>query len=226
MEASLLGLPGEIKNRIYELVLTEGDDNTREAVELEQSWFDSAFGLIHVNRECIYPPEPLAITGLPLVSKTIRRESLRLYYSLNKFYFQTEYLKSKHKDRIVRRLEEWADHVGREQARDIRDVTISLASLKGQSGPASIDWDHMRQMRSLFHPHGCVRIRFCLDGNGTALFVLGSRASMLQELNRLAELWCWTWQRMRRYDEQEARRVAQWYRQDVAKLFMGMPETI
>lgn len=230
MDLSLFGkLSGELRNRIYEFALK--DENAEaKSVDLEQGWFDCPFHRSKVMNSTrtglVEPLEPLRLVGIPLTCKAMRYESLRLYYSLNRFTFETEYLKSKHKDRIIERLVEWAHRIGLEQAREIKDVTIGLASLKGTSMPLLIDWEHMRTVRSLFHPHSSVKIRFHLDGNGMATFELGSKASVLEQLDRMAEIWAWTFQRVRKWSAFEAGRVAEMYKQEVARLFKDMPDQV
>lgn len=226
-------LSGELRNRIYELALleTSSDDDSSETVDLEQGWFDCPFHRAKVMNPArtgyVHPLEPLRMTGLPFTCKAIRRESLRLYYSLNKFTFETEYLKSRHKDRIVERLVEWTKRIGSAQAREIRDVTISLSSLKaaGREGEY-IDWTHMRLIRSLFHPAARVRVRFYLEGNGSVSFVLGRREDVERELERLVGGWRANWRRVRGYGEEEARWVGERYRGVVERLFGGMPEVV
>lgn len=228
--SSFAKLSGELRNRIYEYALREGDGE-QETIDLEQGWFDCPFHRCRVMNEArtgfVHPLDPLRITGLPFASKAIRRESVRLYYHLNSFYFETDYLKSKHKDRIMERLMEWVQRVGLDQAKEIRDVTISLSSLKGSPAiPLLIDWNHMKMIRSVFSPQGRVRIRFYLDGNGSATFTLGSKEDMLEQLDRMAESWALLWRRSRKYDEWEAWAVAERYKQEVAELFKDMPEVV
>lgn len=228
--SSFAKLSGELRNRIYEYALQEGSEK-QESIDLEQGWFDCPFHRCRVMNEArtgfAHPLEPLRVTGLPFTSKAIRKESLRLYYHLNSFYCETDYLNSKHKDRIMERLMEWVQRIGLEQAREIRDVTVSLSSLKGGSTiPLVIDWNHMKMIRTLFSPQGRVKIRFYLDGNGSATFVLGSKEDMLEQLDRMAQGWALLWRRSRKYDEWEARAVAERYKQEVAELFKDMPEVI
>lgn len=228
--SSFAKLSGELRNRIYEYALREGHEG-QESVDLEQGWFDCPFHRCRVMNESrtgfVHPLDPLRVTGLPFASKAIRRESLRLYYHLNSFYFETDYLKSKHKDRIMERLMEWVQRIGLEQAREIRDVTISLSSLKGAPTISSaIDWNHMKMIRSVFSPQGKVKIRFYLDGNGSATFVLGSEENMLEQLDRMAEGWALLWRKSRKYQEWEAWSVAERYKQEVTELFRHMPEVM
>lgn len=223
-------LSGELRNRIYELALQEGNEET-ETVDLEQGWFDCPFHRAKVMNSArtgfVYPLDPLKMTGLPFTCKAIRRESLRLYYSLNKFTFETDYLKSRHKDRIMERLVEWVKRIGVYEAREIRDATISLASLKGSNTiPLYIDWEHMKLVRQLFHPQAKLRIRFYLEGNGTATFTLGAKEEVMAELDKMVESWRWTWQRVRRYGPEEASRVAERYRGEVRRLLVDMPAVV
>lgn len=234
MDASPFGkLSGELRNQIYEYALQEGynEDPEAQTINLEQGWFDCPFHRSKVMNSArtgyVYPLEPLRFTGLPLSCKSIRKESLRLYYSLNRFTFETEYMKSRHQDRIVERLVEWTERIGCEQAREIRDVTISLAALKGATAiPSSINWDHMRLIKDLFHPKAVIRFQFFMDGLGTATFTLARKERLLEDLEKMADLWCTTWQRSRKYDPVESRRIAQRYKQEVEELFVHMPEEI
>lgn len=222
----LLNLPGEVRNVIYELSLTEGHEE-QETIELEQTSPESPFRRMqtyHPGAEAL--SQTLGTSGLPLTCRTIRHETLRFYYSLNHFYFQTEYLKSKEKLLIVQRIQEWVTQIGARQAREIRDVTISLSSLKGQSAPTSIEWEHMSILRRLFHPKARVKIRFCLEGNGTATFTLGRRDEILGELERKERAWCAIWQVVRKLTAFEASLLAGMYRREVERLFKGMPEEV
>lgn len=230
MDASLFGqLSGELRDYIYEIALREGHEDV-EMIELRQESFDKPF---HTSQPVPSPEngnvrafEPLLLAGLPCTCRQVRRESLRLYYSINRFCFETEYLRSKHKSHIVEQLHVWVKQIGRLQAREIRDVTISLASVKGRPVPLEVDWSHMCLIRSLFHPQADIKIRFFLDGTKTATFALGTRASIEEQLDGLAALWTWRWQKFRVYSEPEARKLAERYRRDVARLFDEMPEYV
>jgi hypothetical protein len=78
----------------------------------------------------------------------------------------------------------------------------------------------------MFHPNGSVKIRFCLEGNGTATFTLGRKEEVLRELERMEEGWCWIWRRVRRMTEAEVMMLARVYRRDVERLLDGMPEEV
>jgi hypothetical protein len=230
MEFSSFGrLSGELRNMIYNIALREGDDGSG-MIELKQANPDSPF---HTSNEApsirngsIVANQKLQLGGLPSTCRQARQESLRLYYALNRFYIETSYLRSPHKDRIIARLAEWAHGIGPAQAREIRDVTVDLTSVKGHPAPVAIRWEHMRKLRSLFHPRACVRIRFFLDGSKTASFVLGERGFMWEQLDCMVELWYWRWRRTRRYSEGDAREEAERCRQEVAKLLVDMPEFV
>ncbi|CAK3795833.1 Hypothetical predicted protein [Lecanosticta acicola] len=247
METSLFNkLSGELRNHIYELALLEGDATSpfhpeSQTVNLEQGWFDCPF-----HRSKIMEPartggghrhalEPLRVTGLPLTCKSIRKESLRLWFSLNRFVIEMEYLKSRHQERIMGRLVEWVERVGREQAREIRDVTVSLAALKGAArgvggggggDVGKLDWEHMRVIKGLFHPKAIVRFRFFVDGLGTVTFRLGRREVLMGDLERMARGWGVSWQRSRKYSVEESSRTAERYRVEIARLFEDMPEEV
>ncbi|KAF7194054.1 hypothetical protein HII31_04575 [Pseudocercospora fuligena] len=223
MESSMFGrLPAELRNNIYELALLEHNEDSR-TIDLE-SWTDKPFSFIHSRDDG--SPCSLGIIGLPQTCRQIRRESLRLYYSLNRFYFETEYLKSSDKDGIIERLQEFARRIGPRQAKEIRDVTINLGTVKGHDIQPSIDWRHMALCRGLFHPRGHTKIRFHLGSCWGTEFTLSTRRSIFEQLDHIAEIWAWTWQKLRKYSETEARRMAERYKQDVARLFEDMPKVI
>lgn len=215
-------LPAELRNHVYELALLEHNEHSR-TIDLE-SWAGKPFHFSALGDEEFL--EPLRITGLPQACRQIRRESLRIYYSINRFYFETEYLKSLDKDSIVEKLQEFARRIGPRQAKEIRDVTINLGTVKGHDIQPSIDWRHMALCRELFHPRGHTKIRFHLGSCWGTEFTLGTRKSILEQLDHIAEIWAWTWQKLRKYSESEARRMAERYKQDVARLFEDMPEVI
>ncbi|KAF2216346.1 hypothetical protein CERZMDRAFT_93641 [Cercospora zeae-maydis SCOH1-5] len=227
MISSLLGkLPAELRNAIYEYSLLEGD-NGPETIYLGRGSHDDHLTAYLVSDQ--HGSSPLHIHGLPAVCRQLRWETLPVYYSINRFCIQTEYLKSDQKGEIIEQIQKWVQTIGHEQAREMRHVTISLASFKGQQSPAvslSIDWNHMRQLRQLFHPRGRLDIRFFLAGSKTATFRLESRRSTEEQLNRMAELWCARWQKTRKYSELEAKMLASLYTAEIAKLFVDMPDSV
>lgn len=232
MDSSIIGrLPAELRIMIYEYALQEGYDGT-DTVYLEPD-VRSKLSLGRLRAAPV--PEgdksgPLQVCGLPATCKQLRRESLALYYSINRFYIQTEYLKSDEKDDIMEQIRNWTKSIGLARAHEMRDITISLASFKdhqhGQHVPLHIEWNHMRDLRLLFHPRGRLGVRFYLQGSKTATFTLGSRASIEEQLDRMAELWCMRWQKTRKYSEWVARTMANMDRADVARLFVDMPEHV
>ncbi|KAM3422857.1 hypothetical protein BST61_g339 [Cercospora zeina] len=227
MESSLLGrLPAELRNAIYEYSILEGD-NGPETIYLDRSSHDDHLTAFLVSDQ--HESSPLRIHGLPAVCRQLRWETLPVYYSINEFCIQTEYLKSDQKGDIMEQIQKWVQTIGHEQAREMRHVTISLASFKGQQSPPvslSIDWDHMRQLRQLFHPRGKLDIRFYLAGSKTATFTLGSRRLIAEQLGRMAETWCARWQKTRKYSELEAKTLASLYTAEIAKLFVDMPDSV
>lgn len=235
MDYSLFGrLPAELRNAIYEYSLQEGHDGPENIyIGPERSDDMSPCKLKVYQAAEDHSNGSLLLCGLPATCKQLRRETLALYYSLNRFHFQTEYLKSdlEQKDLIIKRVLEWAQDIGISQSRQMRDVTISLASFKSQQPtthpqPLTIDWDHMRTLRQLFHPCGRLDIRFYLNGSKTATFTLGSRENIERQLDDMAEVWAERWQRTRKYSEIEARTVANLYRAEIARLFVDMPDRI
>lgn len=230
METSLLlsRLPAELRNAIYEYSLLEGE-NGLETVYLGRGSQDDGLAAYPLTDQ--QEASPLLIRGLPTVCRQLRWETLPVYYSINRFCIQTEYLKSEQKSQVIEQIQKWVQTIGREQAREMRHVTISLASFKGHQSPPvslSIDWDHMRTLRQLFHPRGRLDIRFYLDGTKTktATFTLGSRRSIEEQLDRMAEVWCARWQKTRKYSELEAKTLASLYRAEIAKLFVDMPDYV
>lgn len=228
MDSPTLGrLPAELRNTIYEYALQEGHDGS-ETIYLKPDTERNTLVRLNVAFSVEdEKPEPLQVRGLPATCKQLRRETLALYYSTNRFYIQTEYLKSDRKDIIVKQIEQWTNAIGSARAREMRDVTISLASFKGQQNqhvPLKIVWDHMRQLRQLFHSRGRLNLRFYLEGSKTATFTLGSRSSIEEQLDRMAEVWCSRWQKTRKLSESVARAMANSDRADVARLFVDMPE--
>lgn len=221
MEASLFGrLSGELRNLIYEWALLERHDEP-QIIDLEKCP-DETFRFTPSNDVSA----SLSIFGLPQTCKQIRRESLRLYYSLNRFHFETEYLKTQDKDGIIEALQDFVHKIGPGQAREMRDVTINLGTVKGHDVPLFIDWRHMALLKAMFHPRGRTKIRFHLGSCWGTEFTLGTRVSIMEQLDQIAEIWIWTWQKLRKYSEPEARSMAERYRQDVAKLFADMPEVV
>lgn len=231
MDASIIGrLPAELRNLIYEYALQEGYDGL-ETIYLEPD--AGQISLLSRLRAVHSPgdekPGPLQVCGLPATCKQLRRETLALYYSTNRFYIQTEYLKSDQKDHIVEQIKQWTKAIGLTRAREMRDVTIILASFKGQQSqhvPLKIDWTHMHTLRRLFCSCGRLNIRFYLEGSKTATFTLGSRASIEEQLDRMAEVWCLRWQKTRKYSPFFARNMASLDRAEVARLFVDMPEYV
>ena len=233
MDNSIIGrLPAELRNLIYEHALQEGYDGL-ETVYLEPKAGENSLSRVKAaNASEDERSGPLQVCGLPATCKQMRRETLALYYSTNRFYIQTEYLKSDHKGHIVKQTEQWTKAIGVPRAREIRDVTISLASFKShptmeQIPLNKIDWNHMQTLRRLFHPQGStLKLRFYLQGGKTATFTLGSRVSVEEQLDGYAEAWCSRWQKMRKYSEVVARTKASMYRAEVARLFVDMPEYV
>ncbi|KAK4554393.1 hypothetical protein LTR86_008601 [Recurvomyces mirabilis] len=116
MENSPLSrLPAELRSQIYELALT-----VAQPIEIK---------LQHDTKTVKAAGVPLALTS---TCRSIRKETLKLFYSINKFVLRTNYLyllchgHDDHTDASMAPFFEWIDIIGSDKLELMRDLTLDL----------------------------------------------------------------------------------------------------
>lgn len=149
-------LPGELRNKLYELVLFEEDGVTVSPTG-PKTW------LIH-KRRFGKPsgPRPLSVVGLPATCKAIRSECLRIFYAINTFTFETKHFEQQDRTALwFKRLAAWVSHRQRERILKIDNVVIDLGdwTCKGALSPPKLQGIPLLALPAFFKSSVIIKIR-------------------------------------------------------------------
>ena len=152
-DSPLQRLPGELRNRIYELALWEADGvliilHGKRAQAVRDN-IGSEVGAV-----------PL-IKGLPTTSKALRAECLQLYFSINTFTFQTMHFQIE-AARWPKLLRRWGQQIGRDQFRQIENVKIDLGTWPCSTSltPVGLHKGRTSVIGRLFSPGARIQVQF------------------------------------------------------------------
>lgn len=162
MDHSPLGrLPGELRNKIYELVLFEPDG----IVICHASVHDHTLTRASLKPNGTKLPHAL-LAGLPCVCKEIRNETSGIYFTINtKFTYLTyHYTQIKDVAQWFAPLIRWIYTIGVPQFASFRDVTLDLGTVS-RSTPLirNQQLDRIGNIKQLIHPAAVITIRTELE---------------------------------------------------------------